>query len=354
MYLQRNLSTVAPPVGRLPLLRWWAGVSSQLWSRAAAAAQLRPAPTKPSDNEGLLVVGSSDNMAGCVQTFIGEGVEWYSVSTVAADPPGFGTITTMAAPATHTDVPNLMVQAVPMGPEKLLLYISLQPRTDAPADLGYLRRYFQSSPPPLSKQPDGSVAGSGSVESASVDAASDCAASSDCGSAADSAVDAPLPSPTNPLNGQAAGPANSAANGAAQGLPSYHALQQRCWQLPGWAHYRSRSLEMNLMGSGLDIFGTLPASEDNLAAVEEVCLQAMELWLAFLAAACNGGGSGGSNSDFQPNGWLEKPEERARRDAALRQLLLHDPDTAMAERLFGEEPMRTMLKVVVQHPEVLL
>lgn len=36
------------------------------------------------------------------QTFIGEGVEWYSVSTVAADPPGFGTITTMAAPATHT------------------------------------------------------------------------------------------------------------------------------------------------------------------------------------------------------------------------------------------------------------
>lgn len=67
MYLQRNLSTVAPPVGRLPLLRWWAGVSSQLWSRAAAAAQLRPAPTKPSDNEGLLVVGSTNNMAGCVQ-----------------------------------------------------------------------------------------------------------------------------------------------------------------------------------------------------------------------------------------------------------------------------------------------
>lgn len=25
--------------------------------------------------------------------------------------------------------------------------------------------------------------------------------------------------------------------------------------------------------TGLDIFGTLPASEDNLAAVEEVCLQ---------------------------------------------------------------------------------
>lgn len=125
-----------------------------------------------------------------------------------------------------------------------------QPRTDAPADLGYLRRYFQSSPPPLSKQLDGSLAGSGSVESASVDAASDCAASSDCGSAADSAVDAPLPSPANPLNGQAAGTANSATNGAAQGLPSYHALQQRCWQLPGWAHYRSRSLEMNLMGSG--------------------------------------------------------------------------------------------------------
>ena len=35
-------------------------------------------------------------------------------------------------------------------------------------------------------------------------------------------------------------------------------------------------------------------------------------------------------------------------------LQLHDPDTAMAERLFGAEPMRTLLKVVVQHPEVLL
>lgn len=28
-----------------------------------------------------------------------------------------------------------------------------------------------------------------------------------------------------------------------------------------------------LLPAGLDIFGTLPASEDNLAAVEEVCLQ---------------------------------------------------------------------------------
>ncbi len=42
-------------------------MSSQLWSRAQSAARLRPAPTKPSDNEGLLVVGSSENMAGCVQ-----------------------------------------------------------------------------------------------------------------------------------------------------------------------------------------------------------------------------------------------------------------------------------------------
>ncbi|KAI7838114.1 hypothetical protein COHA_008121 [Chlorella ohadii] len=314
MYLQRNLATVAPPVGRLPLLRWWAGVSSQLWSRAQSAARLRPVPTKPSDNEGLLVVGSSENMAGCVQTFSSDTIEWYSVSTVAADPPGFGTITTVAAPAAHTDVPNLMVQAVPMGPEKLLLYISLQPRTDAPANLDYLRRYFQSSPPALAKPQNGSS----SAESAPADA--------------------------SPVDGNSAADANGAA---VEGSPSYHALQQRCWKLPGWAHYRSRSLEMNLMGAGLDIFGTLPASEENLAAVEEVCLQAMDLWLAFLADACKDGGEAGGQS-------AERSEAQAGRDAALRQLLLHDPDTAMAERLFGAEPMRTMLKVVVQHPDVLL
>jgi hypothetical protein len=80
----------------------------------------------------------------------------------------------------------------------------------------------------------------------------------------------------------------------------------------------------------------------------------MDVWLAFLTDATNGAGNGTASDQGQANGWTEKPEARARRDAALRQLLLHDPDTALAERLFGAEPMRTMLKVVVQHPEVLL
>lgn len=39
-----------------------------------------------------------------------------------------------------------MVQAVPTGPQALLLYISLQPRVDPAADHAYLRRYFQSAP----------------------------------------------------------------------------------------------------------------------------------------------------------------------------------------------------------------
>ena len=162
-------ATSRPTLATLPAARHcdtcrWAGVSSQLWSRAQSAARLRPVPTKPSDNEGLLVVGSSENMAGCVQvrkggsrgkpdrvralsrapfclncteavachmlitpccrcacsppvaaltaflprcrllpqTFSSDTIEWYSVSTVAADPPGFGTITTVAAPAAHT------------------------------------------------------------------------------------------------------------------------------------------------------------------------------------------------------------------------------------------------------------
>lgn len=38
-----------------------------MWSRAQGTSGLRPAPTKPSDSEGLLVVGCSDAMAGCVQ-----------------------------------------------------------------------------------------------------------------------------------------------------------------------------------------------------------------------------------------------------------------------------------------------
>ncbi len=92
-----------------------------------------------------------------------------------------------------------------------------QPRTDAPADLAYLRRYFQSSPPASAKPHNGSS----SAESA--------------------------PADTSPANGDADADANGAA---AEGAPSYHALQQRCWKLPGWAHYRSRSLEMNLMGAG--------------------------------------------------------------------------------------------------------
>lgn len=64
MYLQRDL---APAVAGLPVLRWWAGASARLWQRAAAARGLRPAPTKPSDAEGLLVVGNSEQAYGAVQ-----------------------------------------------------------------------------------------------------------------------------------------------------------------------------------------------------------------------------------------------------------------------------------------------
>lgn len=38
----------------------------------------------------------SSPAAPAAQAFSGKGDEWYTVSTVAADPPGFGTITTAA------------------------------------------------------------------------------------------------------------------------------------------------------------------------------------------------------------------------------------------------------------------
>lgn len=304
-----------------------------------------PTATRPSS-----VIWQAMQPALPLQTFSGDGIEWYSVSTVAADPPGFGTITTAAAPAAHTgkqqhahgwwnsalwawcrfpspqkwsggpaslrDCPccSLPPCACPptswrcrppfLGPINPCLLPSLhpsacrraephgaggpyghrqaaalhltagkldgalgvcscalaeqrqqrsrfcvhslaatwcttpciaypgcaahgfnpppahhpdtvptlplpphtQPRIDAPADLSYLRRYFQSSPPTLAEQQDGSSAAA---------------------------------------NGDASG-----APQEPQELPSYHSLQQRCWKLPGWAHYRSRSLEMNLMGAG--------------------------------------------------------------------------------------------------------
>lgn len=72
----------------------------------------------------------------------------------------------------------------------------LQPRVDVALDHSYLHRYYQSPPPQ---------------------------------------------------------PPHAAANGTADGaaaLPSWHALQAGAWALPGWAHYRSRGLEMGAMGAG--------------------------------------------------------------------------------------------------------
>lgn len=61
--------------------------------------------------------------------------------------------------------------------------------------------------------------------------------------------------------------------------------------------------------------------------------QAMDMWLAFLAAACNSGASGGSDSDSLPNGWSVKPEAQASRDAALRQLLVSSAATFLYAHL---------------------
>lgn len=68
----------------------------------------------------------------------------------------------------------------------------------------------------------------------------------------------------------------------------------------------------------------------------------MDLWLAFLAEA--------EASPAPP----AAVSQRAHRDAAVRSLLLKDPDTAMAERLFGREPFQTMLKVASRHADVRL
>lgn len=77
----------------------------------------------------------------------------------------------------------------------------MQPRVDVAADHSYLQRYYEAPPP----QP--------------APAAADVAAAAD-------GADVAAP------------------------LPSWHQLQATAWALPGWAHYRSRGLEMNVMGAG--------------------------------------------------------------------------------------------------------
>lgn len=177
-------------------------------------------------------------------------------------------------------VPAAGAQRAPPSPVPTLASLptpELQPRVDAAADHAYLRRYYLTPPPPLSHhQPSGEGA-----------------ATANGSTAADGAGASPQP------------PA------------SYHELQQRFAQLPGWLHYRSTCIEDNLMGqggwgglgrrfvgrqgwqvpapgrpasppcrpgqtaplarppcAGVDIFGTLPATEENMAAVEALCTQA--------------------------------------------------------------------------------
>lgn len=78
--------------------------------------------------------------------------------------------------------------------------------------------------------------------------------------------------------------------------------------------------------------------------------------MAFLAAAEAAASSPtpGAGQGPAPPAAAAAVEVRRRRDAAVRQLLLHDPDTAMAERLFGREPMQTLLKVASRHADVRL
>jgi hypothetical protein len=117
--------------------------------------------------------------------------------------------------------------------------------------------------------------------------------------------------------------------------------------------------------AGLDIFGTLPASDASLEAVADACQQAMAIWLAFLAATeatdDDGTPADGSPAAVGAAGWQvqgqqkrEEQEERQQRDAALRRLLFRDPAMTAAERLFGAEPMRRLLQVATRQPTVLL
>ena len=110
--------------------------------------------------------------------------------------------------------------------------------------------------------------------------------------------------------------------------------------------------------AGLDIFGTLPASDDSLAAVADACRQAMAIWLAFLAETTDGESAPavGAPASGAVGRQLQEREgaERQHRDAALRRLLFQDPAMAAAERLFGAAPMQRLLQVATRQPEVLL
>ena len=53
---------------------------------------------------------------------------WYAVSAVAESSRGFGTLTTLADSDASCEVPHLLIETLPMGPEALLLYICLQAR----------------------------------------------------------------------------------------------------------------------------------------------------------------------------------------------------------------------------------
>jgi hypothetical protein len=124
--------------------------------------------------------------------------------------------------------------------------------------------------------------------------------------------------------------------------------------------------------AGLEIFGTLPASDASLEAVAHECQQAMAIWLAYLAEATDASEYDGEQVNGSPaaavaaaagaegpqlqgqQGREQHREERQQRDAALRRLLFRDPAMAAAERLFGAEPMQRLLQVATRQPAVLL
>ena len=102
----------------------------------------------------------------------------------------------------------------------------VQPRVDVVSRQDYLQRYYLT-PPPSPPAPASEDAAAGGQAGARDPAA---AAAVSSPSPGQRLAEAQLPPPPLPC--------------------SYHQLQQRCWQLPGWQHYRSAGLEVNAMGSG--------------------------------------------------------------------------------------------------------
>lgn len=171
MYLADDLSFRAPAIEALKQARVFGALAHQhcrLFEQAKTARGLQPAPTKPSGPDALFTIGSGtasgavqvrcpvlDRAAATapanrsaaarwrpfppsqsmllksarpllMQTFNCRGVAWYAVSAVAESSRGFGTLTTLCDSSAACEVPHLLIETLPMGPEALLLYICLQ------------------------------------------------------------------------------------------------------------------------------------------------------------------------------------------------------------------------------------